>query len=287
MTAARGKIISVEDSDTDFMSLRFALKSSGVNADIERYESGGEALHEFGATCPLASKATLVLLDLNLPGCDGRQVLKAVRDHDPERKVPVIVLSTSSHPRDIDFCYRAGADAYVVKPFELDDWERKIGPLAEYWLRTAAQRTQPAGSRKAKVAPRMRERDMTSHVAQLMRAIEGEIIPRLLLAHGGASAAPNNARTAKGSASDEVTELARLALSHDVAAATKLIERLQTTGVSLEMLYRTHVAPAARLVGDIWKAEMCSFSDFERAFVCLQDLLVQVNPAERPDETMH
>lgn len=279
MTAGKGKIISIEDSDTDFMALRFALKSSKIDAELERFTTGGTAISQFGASCPLQRKSTLILLDLNLPGVDGRQVLKAVRDHDPKRQVPVIVLSTSSHPRDIEFCQHAGADAYVVKPFELDDWERKIGPLASYWLEKAS-RTSATSSSKAD--PRTPGHLPVLDRSQLIRAIEAEIIPRLLLAHGHSSS-----ENAAAALSDEIAELARLALSQDTAAATALVERLQTPSVTLEMLFKSHVAPAARLIGDLWKAEMCAFSEFERALTCLQDLLVQVNPPKASDETLH
>jgi CheY-like chemotaxis protein len=272
MTAAKGKIISIEDSDTDFMALRFALQSSRVDAELERFTTGGTAISEFGGSCPLPQKSTLILLDLNLPGVDGRQVLKAVRSRDPKRQVPVIVLSTSSHPRDIEFCQQAGADAYVVKPFDLDDWERKIGPLASYWLEQACR----GNAHPPKHQPALDR-------SQLIRAIEAEIIPRLLLAHGHPSSPENPGATL----SDEIAELARLALSQDIAAATALVERLQSPSVTLEMLFKSHVAPAARLVGDLWKAETCTFSEFERALTCLQDLLVHVNPPKAADETLH
>lgn len=281
MTASKGKIISIEDSDTDFMALRFALESSGVDAELERFTTGVTALNEFGASCPLPQQSTLILLDLNLPGVDGRQVLKVVRDQDPRRKIPVVVLSTSSHPRDIEFCQQAGADAYVVKPFELDDWERRIGPLAEYWLRQASRRSHSdaavdvGSSAPGSQSPADRQ--------QLLRAIESEIIPRLLLAHGGVTAA----ETRVAALSNEIAELARLALVQDVAGATALLESIQTRGVTLETLFKSHVAPAARLVGDFWKAEMCSFSEFERAFTCLQDLLAHINPSKNSDETVH
>lgn len=281
MTTARETIISVEDSDTDFMALRFALRSSGVDADIERYENGGVAMDQLGASCPLASRASLILLDLNLPGVDGRRVLTAVRRFDPARQVPVIVLSTSSHQRDIEFCYRAGADAYVVKPFELDDWERKIGPLAGYWLKNAADR-----KRDTEPSPQSLPKTLADasplHIAQLMRAIEGEIIPRLLLAHGQSPLSSE-----QGNLSSEIAELARLALARDVTAAAALLDTMQKRGGTLDMLFKSHVAPAARLVGDIWKADLCTFAEFEHAFACLQDLLARIEPGKTRGETIH
>jgi CheY-like chemotaxis protein len=278
MTATKGKIISIEDSDTDFMALRFALETSGVNADLERFTTGGLAISEVGASCPCPRRSTVILLDLNLPGVDGRQVLKAVRDHHQKRDVPVIVLSTSSHPRDIEFCQKAGANAYVVKPFELDDWGRKIGPLTSYWLAKAARMGDPpvAGATTPGNRPILDR-------SQLIRAIESEIIPRLLLAHGN----PSATETQNAILSDEIDELARLAFLQDITAATALVERLQRPGITLEMLFKSHIAPAARLVGDLWKAEMRTFGEFERALNCLQELLVRVNPPDDSDKTLH
>jgi CheY-like chemotaxis protein len=288
MTASRGKIISVEDSETDFMALQLALEASGVDADIERYANGSVAMGEFGASCPLASKASLILLDLNLPGVDGRQLLKTFRDRDPQGEVPVIVLSTSSHPRDIEYCCRVGANAYVVKPLELDDWERKIGPLAKYWLRSALQRqSAKVDQSSALTLDKQGFAQGDDHLEKLIRAIESEVIPRLLLAHGGETARSLKEAFARQRTSDEVTELARLALRQDVGSTIALIESVRERGVTLEMIFQSHIAPAARLVGDFWKADMCSFSDFERAFSCLRDILVELSPSGTADETLH
>lgn len=131
-------IISVEDSDEDFFSLKEAFKSAGVDNPIERCSHGRHAraalLSQKG--CPMSRGAALVLLDLNLPGVHGCDLLLAFRKINP--LTPVLVLSTSAHPSDIDRCYRAGANAYLVKPLEFEKWEEMFDRVARFWLDSVA-----------------------------------------------------------------------------------------------------------------------------------------------------
>jgi two-component system, response regulator len=298
MTAGCGTILSVEDSDTDFVALQFALKAAGIKNRVERCANGKLAMDMLSLdSCPLSEKASLVLLDLNLPGVDGRQVLKAMRARDPKREVPVIVLSTSSHQRDIDDCFRAGADAYTVKPLELDDWETEVASLAERWLQAAqgaAEPTKKDGSQRASAigasaAPRGRRRKSSLNIEQLTRTIENEIIPRLLLAH----AVPEVAKAAVpevpgrlASFEDKVAELAGLVLEKDVGVAASYVEMMRERGDTLESVFHALVAPAARLVGDLWKANVCNSAQFTEALERLQQLLVELDP-NCENETRH
>jgi CheY-like chemotaxis protein len=78
-----------------------------------------------------------MLLDLNLPRMDGRQVLAAVKG-DPElREIPVIILTTSSAPHDVAFAYRHHANSYVRKPLGLDRLVEAAQSIRDFWLRTA------------------------------------------------------------------------------------------------------------------------------------------------------
>ena len=207
------------------------------------------------------------------------------------------MLSTSSHPRDMEVCYRAGADAYLVKPFELDDWQHKVGALADYWLkirRTPAQmRAGRQGSRGCRTAWRTRKTQKGGaalvNLPQLTRAIEGEIIPRLLLAYGATECRETLlvavAQSHVPPMADAVAELARLAIEQDVNAAAAHIHAIRDKGASLENIYQDLVSPAARLVGDLWKADVCTFQQFSEALDKLQRLLVALSATG--DETMH
>jgi len=141
---ANRPILSVEDSDEDFYSLCRALEDAGVTNPVRRCASGRLAMEALGSEegCVAAREAAFVLLDLNMPGADGRELLEMFRSR--ERTVPVIVLSTSSHPDDVAFCYDKGANGYLVKPLEFERWQDMITKLAAYWLGTVA--LPPGGS---------------------------------------------------------------------------------------------------------------------------------------------
>ena len=82
-------------------------------------------------------KPGLVLLDLNLPGTDGREVLRILKLDPVLRKIPVIVLTTSSADQDIQRCYDDGANSYVQKPVDLQGFVLAMTRLKEYWFEVA------------------------------------------------------------------------------------------------------------------------------------------------------
>jgi len=133
-------ILIVEDSDEDFDILQLLLVSMGVENPFWRCATSGEAIEMFrrlggrGQFEPVSRLPALMLLDLNLPGIDGRELLQLFRQDDRLRIVPVVVFSTSANPRDIRFCYGAGANAYMVKPVDLDRLERMLQALVAFWL---------------------------------------------------------------------------------------------------------------------------------------------------------
>ena len=79
----------------------------------------------------------MILLDLNLPGTDGREVLEDIKGDAELQSIPVVVLTTSSDERDIEACYQAGANSYVQKPVNLDGFIEAIRRLKDYWLEIA------------------------------------------------------------------------------------------------------------------------------------------------------
>lgn len=81
-----------------------------------------------------ATLPAIVLLDLNLPGTDGRAVLNILKKDPLLHTIPVIVFSTSSSSRDIDDCYQLGANSYLTKPIEYAVLEEKIRLTISYWL---------------------------------------------------------------------------------------------------------------------------------------------------------
>ena len=129
-------ILIVEDSDDDFFATQRAFKKAGLANPIRRCSNGDQAVDYLFQRGDFADpegspRPSVVLLDLNLPGLDGRDVLKLVKS-DPElRKIPVIVLTTSAAEQDIERCYAAGANSYVKKPVDLEGFVVAIARLRE------------------------------------------------------------------------------------------------------------------------------------------------------------
>jgi len=133
------RIMVVEDSPEDFEATARGFRKAGLKNPIIHCEDGDEALdylHRRGKyEDPESSpRPTVILLDLNLPGTDGREVLADIKEDEELRSIPVVVLTTSNDKRDIEACYRAGANSYVQKPVHLDGFIEAIDRLKDYWL---------------------------------------------------------------------------------------------------------------------------------------------------------
>ncbi|HEY0136617.1 MAG TPA: response regulator [Nannocystis sp.] len=135
----RQTILLVEDSPEDFEATVRALRRSGLANPIARCEDGDEALdylHRRGRFCDPATspRPGIILLDLNLPGTDGREVLADLKGDVGLRSIPVIILTTSIDERDVERCYSIGANSYMKKPVDLDGFMRAIQRLKEFWF---------------------------------------------------------------------------------------------------------------------------------------------------------
>lgn len=135
----KAPILVVEDSDEDFETLTRLMKRACIVNPIFRCCDGEEAL-EFleqercdGMTGP-PPRPSLVLLDLNLPGTDGREVLQHIKQSNQLSAIPVVILTTSSNPKDLEFCYSNGANSYLLKPMSLKKFQRSIQILIDYWF---------------------------------------------------------------------------------------------------------------------------------------------------------
>ena len=130
----RPRIALVEDSPADAHIFRFALQQTGISLDIDVLEDGFKAMEYLCAGNGHGPRCDLVLLDLNLPGMSGFEVLERIKAVDQLRRVPVVVMSGSSSHEDIDRCYLAGANSYVSKPSQLEDILEMAGRLVAYWF---------------------------------------------------------------------------------------------------------------------------------------------------------
>lgn len=130
-------ILLVEDSPEDVEATLRAFQRSGLLNPILHCSTGDEALalmHADGPDGAPPLRPGIVLLDLNLPGTDGREVLAAIKGSESLRSIPVVILTTSTDERDIDACYRAGANSYIQKPVDVEGFFKAIRHLRDYWF---------------------------------------------------------------------------------------------------------------------------------------------------------
>lgn len=128
-------ILVVEDSPSDLRLISEALESGAVPVRLHVVEEGEEALAFLRAEGPYtdAPRPDLVLLDLNLPGLGGREVLAEVKG-DPElRRIPVVVLTMSAAEQDVLRSYDLHANSYVTKPADPDDFTDVVRAIESYW----------------------------------------------------------------------------------------------------------------------------------------------------------
>lgn len=135
----RHPVLVVEDNDEDFEMLKITFRQKKVLNELFRCEDGDEVLdflrHQgrYGESV-MVPRPGLILLDLNLAGSDGRDVLKEIKSDPNLKRIPVVVLSTSYNPKDVQACYEYGANSYAVKPVDIERFERMVDLLNEYWF---------------------------------------------------------------------------------------------------------------------------------------------------------
>jgi chemotaxis family two-component system response regulator Rcp1 len=133
------EILLVEDNPGDVRLVQEALGAGRAVAHLNCVRDGVEAMAFLQCQGPYAGAARpdLILLDLNLPRKDGREVLRAVKSQPGLWRIPVIVLTTSDAPADIEQSYDLSANCYVVKPPDLDSFTQAIRAIEEFWLTRA------------------------------------------------------------------------------------------------------------------------------------------------------
>jgi CheY-like chemotaxis protein len=128
------QILLVEDIDADAILLREALLDAGLGKELVVAGDGTQALELLRSGGPLPQ---LVLLDLNLPGLGGHQLLEEIRADARLEALPVVVLSTSNSPADVAFAYGHNANAYVRKPNGYEALSAVARAIRDFWTRTA------------------------------------------------------------------------------------------------------------------------------------------------------
>ncbi len=131
-------IMMVEDSPEDVEAARRVLTQLGLADRLKHFWDGESALtflHQFDQN---DRRPELILLDLNLPGAEGRDVLAEIKSHPNLRSIPVVVFTSSDEPADIEACYARGANSYIRKPIHLEGFRATLRQLSDYWLNTVS-----------------------------------------------------------------------------------------------------------------------------------------------------
>jgi two-component system, chemotaxis family, response regulator Rcp1 len=136
MTRYPVEILLVEDNPADVRLFREALRELGTSYHLQSVDDGEKALDlvfncDGKATCP-----DVVILDLNLPKVSGHEVLRAIKQDERTRKLPVIILSSSLARTDVQQAYESNANCYLQKPSNLNELFRMVFAIESFWLHT-------------------------------------------------------------------------------------------------------------------------------------------------------
>jgi len=132
-------ILVVEDSPTDVILIRRAFTKANVANPLHVVSDGDAAVQYLAGEGSFADRAAhplpaVMLLDLKLPRRSGLEVLQWVRAQASLRRLPVVVLTSSSQSRDVNHAYDLGANSYLVKPVQFDDLKEMLGKVDLYWI---------------------------------------------------------------------------------------------------------------------------------------------------------
>ena len=129
-------ILLIEDNLSDIELTRRAFKKGRITNKLVVAKDGQEALDYLFGTCTaeLLPLPTLVMLDLKLPKIEGLEVLRSIRANDRTRRLPVVILTSSTEEQDLVKCYDLGANSYIRKPVDFNQFAEAIQQLGLYWL---------------------------------------------------------------------------------------------------------------------------------------------------------
>jgi CheY-like chemotaxis protein len=130
------EVLLVEDSPGDVRLTREALKDAKMHINLSVVSDGAEAMaflrrEKQHLTAP---RPDLILLDLNLPKKDGRDVLKEIKESEDMKSIPVVILTTSASPLDVEQSYKLHANCYITKPVNLQGFIKVVQSIDSFWL---------------------------------------------------------------------------------------------------------------------------------------------------------
>lgn len=131
-------ILLVEDNIADARLIKEFLKEININTVLNIVRDGKEAMEYLYLNCKYGGECeyTFIILDLNLPKMSGREVLKEIKSDDELKKIPVVILTTSTAEEDINECYNNHANCYITKPLDFDEFAGTMDSIKSFWFNT-------------------------------------------------------------------------------------------------------------------------------------------------------
>lgn len=126
-------IIICDDDEDDLFLIKSVFEDIEFNNQTFYLKNGLELIQQLKSNEKNTSVG-LILLDLNMPKMDGREVLEAIKSDPAFRHIPVVILTTSSSPQDVEQCYELGANCFITKPSSYDELSDAIGTLVKFWI---------------------------------------------------------------------------------------------------------------------------------------------------------
>jgi CheY-like chemotaxis protein len=139
MTAAESTVLLVEDNGTDVLLIRRAFDKARLGNPLQVVGDGDAAVEYLGGNGRYLDREqfplpVLILLDLKLPRRSGLEVLDWLRGQDSLRRIPVVMLTSSEQPRDVNAAYDSGVNSYLVKPVEFEALFEMLKTVSLYWV---------------------------------------------------------------------------------------------------------------------------------------------------------
>jgi two-component system, response regulator len=139
MTVTQSRILLVEDNPDDLELAQMAFKQGKFLNQIDVARDGAEALDYLFRRGPHADRdpydqPKFILLDIKLPLVDGIEVLRQIKADEGLRHIPVVMMTSSAEDRDLAECYELGANSYIVKPVDMEQFFTAVQHIGVYWL---------------------------------------------------------------------------------------------------------------------------------------------------------
>ena len=130
------EVLLVEDDPGDVILTQEGLRASKLHINLHVVDNGEKALAFLHRTPPYedAPRPGLIILDLNLPRVNGMEVLREIKSNDELQTIPTVILTTSRAEEDVVRSYKLGANCYVSKPLNLDEFVKVVGSIESFWF---------------------------------------------------------------------------------------------------------------------------------------------------------